>query len=105
MQLDNLCVRSTAMLRKELVTGFLAYNLVRALMTRAAQLDRRQVTSFSFAQAKRRIYHARFEGYPSWTNALTAPAKHLYRQLNDCRLPSQPHKVQHEPRRKRYKWR
>lgn len=105
MQLDYLCVRSAAMLRKELVAGFLAYNLVRALMTRAAQLDGRQVTSFSFAQAKRRIYHALFESYPSWANALTAPAKHLCRQLNGCRLPSRLSKVQHEPRRKRYRWR
>jgi hypothetical protein len=105
MQLDNLCVRSAAMLRKELTAGFLAYNLVRALMTRAAHSDKRQVTSLSFVQAKRRLYRALFEGYPSWVTTLAEPVQHLCRRLNRCRLPSQPKKVRHEPRRKRYKWR
>ena len=105
MQLDNLCVRSVAMLRKELMAGFLAYNLVRALMTRAAHANKRQVASLSFAQAKRRLYHAFFEGYPSWVNNLAGSVQNLCRRLAKCQLPSQPNKVRYEPRRKRYKWR
>ena len=68
MQLDNLCVHSAAMFRKEMAAGLLAYNLVRALMTRAAQLGQQEVTTLSFVQVKRRLYHAFFDGQPSWAH-------------------------------------
>ena len=105
MQLDNLCVHSAAMFRKEMAAGLLAYNLVRALMTRAAQLGQQEVTTLSFVQVKRRLYHAFFDGQPSWAHPVSDSAQVLYRRLKACRLPSRLRKVQHEPRRMRYRWR
>lgn len=104
MQLDTLHVQSAAMLRKELAAACLAYNLVRALMTAAAQQAGLEVTAFSFAQAKRRLCRFLFEGPPSWLHAAQSVA-HFCQRLTACQLPRQPHKVRHEPRRKRYKWR
>jgi hypothetical protein len=105
LELDNLCAHSAAMFRKELFAGLLAYNLVRALMTRAARLGKQEVTSLSFVQAKRRLYRVLFEDWPSWLNSLAATTHNLCRRLGACRLPSRVRKIQHEPRCKRYRWR
>lgn len=105
MELDDLCVHSAAMFRKELAAGLLAYNLVRALMTRAAQLGKQEVTSLSFVQAERRLYRVLFEDRPSWLNSLAATTHNLCRRLGACRLPSRVCKIQHEPRCQRYRWR
>lgn len=105
MQLDSLSVRSAAMFRKELVAGLLAYNLVRALMTYAALQANRDVTAFSFVQAKRRLCRLLFESQPAWVSAVGGLAEHLCQRLTACKLSSRRYKVKHEPRRKRYKWR
>ena len=103
MHMAHLHVQSAAMFRKELLAGFLAYNLVRASMTFAAQCCHQTVTALSFAQCKRRLTRALFESSP------VADPQHdvssFLLRLSACELPSTKNKVKHEPRRKRYKWR
>jgi len=99
MAMAEFTVQSADLFRKELAIGLLAYNLVCALMAQAAQQAGIAPAELSFSRCLRRITHWLTNGVPTWVGQNSDPAPYLLRQLVRCRLPQQPNKVQHEPRR------
>ena len=99
LDMDEFDVHSAAMFRTELAAGLLAYNLVRALMVKAALTANLPPARLSFTRCLRRILYACQHGFPDWVYAeFPDPTHYLIQQLAACRLPNTPHKVPHEPR-------
>jgi hypothetical protein len=101
MQMEEFTVQSAALFRKELAVGLLAYNLVCALMTQAALQAGVCPAQLSFSCCLRRIAMFLCYGMPAWVNAQSNPLTYLLSELAGCRLPVQPQKTHHEPRRVR----
>lgn len=103
LELDFFDVRSAAMFRKELSAGILAYNLVVILILQAATRAQLHPAQLSFKKCLRRILSLFQVGVPHWVDEKTTVADWLLTRLARCRLPNQPNKVQHEPRKVRRK--
>ena len=94
--MDQFEVKSVEMFRKELVAGLITYNLIRALMGRAALKEGVDPYRLSFAKCVRRIRDVLTQGVPKWVRN---PMEYLMSRLVKCFLPNQPNKVKYEPRK------
>ena len=101
LEMEEFRAQSPAVFRLELAAGLLTYNLVRAVMVQAAQRAGLAVTRLSFVRCWRRVRTALVEGVPTWVAQGEQIAEWLVTRLAKCRLPHQPHKVAHEPRKVR----
>lgn len=98
LDMDSLTGKSVDMVRKELWAGLLAYNLVRGLMTRAAQRASVSPWTLSFARCWRRVVDT-LRALPSHLTrqTVTVILNQLLRRLGLCRLPKRP-RFRIEPR-------
>ena len=103
LEMDFFPVKSVAIFRKELAAGLLTYNLICLLLLQAALRRQLLPLQLSFKQCMRRILTALTTGVPAWVKEEGRVAEHLLAQLGACRLPKQSNKVQHEPRKVRFK--
>ena len=101
LEMDFFPVQSVAIFRKELAAGILTYNLICILLLQAALRRQLLPVQLSFKQCMRRIHTALTVGVPAWVKEEERVADHLLDQLGKCRLPNQPNKVKHEPRKVR----
>jgi IS4 transposase len=101
MEMEELRAQSPEVFRLELAAGLLTYNLVRAVMVQAAQRAGLGVTCLSFVRCLRRVRDALVEGVPGWVAQGGQITEWLVARLAKCRLPQQPKKVAHEPRKVR----
>jgi hypothetical protein len=101
LDMEEFDVQSAALFRKELAIGLLAYNLVCALKAQAALQADLQPAQLSFSRCLRRIETWLSQGVPAWVLQHSDPLTYLLQSLAGCRLPVQPSKVRHEPRRVR----
>lgn len=101
LEMDFFPVQSAAIFRKELAAGILTYNLICILLLQAALRVRLLPGHLSFKQCMRRVHTALTTGVPAWVKEEERVADHLLTQLSNCRLPRQPNKVKHEPRKVR----
>jgi hypothetical protein len=103
LEMDQFEVKTSDMFRKELAAGLLTYNLICALMVKAAQIGHLLPSQLSFAQCWRRIRDTLFQGVPAHVYQQGDIQGYLLQRLAQCQLPHQPHKVRHEPRKVRRK--
>lgn len=101
LEMEFFDVQSVDLFRKELAAGILAYNLICILLLQAALRHNLLPVQLSFKQCMRRILTALTDGVPAWVREEKRVADHLLEQLGRCRLPNQPNKVKHEPRKVR----
>lgn len=94
-------VGSAVMFRLELAVGLLTYNLICALMVKAADQAELSPMQLSFSRCLRRFREALTQGVPAWVYAEGTALLYLLDQLGLCKLPCQPGKVKHEPRKVR----
>jgi hypothetical protein len=97
MHMETFNVRSAAMFRKELEAGLLAYNLVCALMVRAAHSLQIKPIALSFSKCLRRVRRFLLLGGPRRLSPVEL-ADYLLKRLAKCKLPKQPNKFPYEPR-------
>jgi len=103
LQMATFEVQSAAMFRLELAVGLLTDNLVCALMVKAACQAGVSPMQLSFSRCLRRVRELLTHGLPSRVRNYASVFDHLLKQLARCRLPPQPHKAQHEPRKVRHR--
>jgi len=101
LEMDEFNVKSPDLFRKELAAGLLTYNLVCALMAKAALKANLAPTQLSFSRCYRRIRDLLMQGVPGWVIAQGDIEGYVLDRLAKCTLPHQPNKVAHEPRRVR----
>jgi hypothetical protein len=101
LEMEEFTAQSPEVFRLELAAGLLTYNLVRAVMVQAAQRAGVAVTGLSFGRCWRRLREALLVGVPAWVVEQGQVGEQLLARLAQCRLPHQPHKVGHEPRKVR----
>lgn len=101
LEMETFAVQSAALFRLELAVGVLTYNLVCALMVKAAHTAELSPMRLSFSRCLRRVRPALLHGLPTWLHEHDTVIHALLEQLARCRLPQQPHKPQHEPRQVR----
>lgn len=99
LQMDVLCCKSQAMVEKEIAVCLLAYNLVRALMAKAAALKEVLPRSLSFSAAKRLLAAFADQLRRTTADQLNAVAACVLSAIATCRLPHRPHRI--EPRAKK----
>ena len=105
LEMAQFAVQSAAMFQLELAVGLLTYNLICALMVKAAQRANVSPWQLSFNRCWRRIREVLTLGLPTWAEQQGLGADYLLQQLARCRLPQQRNKVAHEPRQVRSLWR
>jgi hypothetical protein len=99
LDMEEFNVHSKALFQLELNIGLLAYNLIRALMVKAALKADCLPAQLSFTRCLRRIHDTCLMGFPDWVvHDYAVPVDYLIERLAKCRLPNQPNKVAHEPR-------
>jgi len=103
LEMSDFNVQSAAMFRLELAVGLLTYNLICALMVKAADQAGLSPMRLSFSRCLRRFREALTQGVPAWVYAQGTALSYLLGQLGSCKLPWQPDKVKHEPRKVRHK--
>jgi hypothetical protein len=97
--MEEFQVQSAQMFRKELVAGLLAYNLICAVMVKAAQIANLLPSQLSFKRCWRRISDVLHQGVPRWVYEESgALLTWLLQRLAKCKLSHQPNKVKYEPR-------
>jgi hypothetical protein len=102
LAMEEFQVQSAQMFRKELAAGLLAYNLICAVMVKAAQMAHLLPSQLSFKQCWRRITHVLHQGAPRWVyKEAGALFTWLLQRLAKCKLAHQPNKVKYEPRKVR----
>lgn len=101
LELDFFDVRSVALFQRELAAGILAYNLICILLLQAALRVQLLPAQLSFKRCMRRIHSTLTSGVPVWVKEEQQVAEYLLDRLAACRLPNQPNKVKHEPRKVR----
>ncbi len=101
LDMEEFTARSPAIFQLELMAGILTYNLIRTMMVKAALFAHCSPVQLSFQQSFRRLRDALFSGVPAWVAQSGQILDHLLARLAKCRLPFQPNKVRHEPRRVR----
>ncbi len=103
LEMESFDVQSSDLFQKELAAGLLTYNLICVLMTQAALRQNLWPHRLSFKQCTRRILDALTIGVPTHVQATGQVADWLLNRLAKCKLPNQPNKVAHEPRKARGK--
>ncbi len=98
LEMDHFDVKSSEMFRKELAAGLLTYNLICAYMVKAALKAGLAPNALSFSRCARRLRELFFHGAPAWV-APDQVETYILERLARCRLPTQPNKVAHEPRK------
>jgi len=101
LEMDEFNVKSPEMFRKELAAGLLTYNLICALMVKAALKANLSPTRLSFSRCWRRVRDLLVQGVPAWVIAQGGVEDYVLDRLAKCTLPRQPNKVAHEPRKVR----
>ena len=101
LAMEEFQVKSVQMFRKELVAGLLAYNLICAVMVKAAQLADLLPSQLSFKRCWRRITEILHHGVPRWVYETGQLLSWLLKRLAKCKLSHQPNKVKYEPRKVR----
>jgi len=101
LEMDEFNVKSPDLFRKELAAGLLTYNLVCALMTKAALKAHLAPPQLSFSRCYRRVRDLLVRGVPNWVMQQGNWEEYLLDRLVQCTLPHQPNKVAHEPRQVR----
>ncbi len=101
LEMAEFTSKSPEMFRKELAAGLLTYNLICALMTKAALKAHLAPTQLSFSRCYRRVRDLLLQGVPNWVIAHGDLEGYVLDRLAKCTLPHQPQKVAHEPRRVR----
>lgn len=101
LEMDEFNVKSPDLFRKELAAGLLTYNLVCALMTKAALKAHLSPTQLSFSRCYRRVRDLLVMGVPGWVMQQGSWEAYLLDRLAQCTVPRQPNKVAHEPRQVR----
>jgi IS4 transposase len=101
LEMDEFNVKSPEMFRKELAAGLLTYNLICALMVKAALKANLSPTCLSFSRCWRRVRDLLVHGVPNWVIAQGCVEGYVLDRLAKCTLPRQPNKVAHEPRKVR----
>ena len=99
--MEEFDVRTAEMFRKELAAGLLTYNLICALMVKAAIQANIRPNQLSFSRCWRRLRDILTSYVPEWVIAENQLEDWLMTRLAKCRLPHQPDKVKHEPRKVR----
>jgi hypothetical protein len=102
LEMATFAVKQTATFRLDLAAGLLTYNVICALMVQAALRAKLRPQCLSFAACWRRVRDTLFQGVPRWVLESDSVTTHLLDRLARCRIPVQPWKVQHEPRKVRY---
>ncbi len=100
LEMDEFDVKSAEMFRKELAAGLLTYNLICAYLVKAALKAGLAPTQLSFSRCARRLRDLFLYGAPAWVEPEQLE-NYILERLAQCRLPKQPNKVAHEPRRVR----
>jgi IS4 transposase len=101
LEMDEFDVKSPQMFRKELVAGLLTYNLICALMVKAALKANLSPSRLSFSRCWRRVRDLLVHGVPGWVIAQGGVEDYVLGRLAKCTLPRQRNKVAHEPRKVR----
>ncbi|MBO1348856.1 MAG: IS4 family transposase [Hormoscilla sp. GUM202] len=101
LEMEEFDVKTAEMFRKELAAGLLTYNLICALMTKAAIKAGIRPNQLSFSCCWRRMRDILLQGVPQWVITGNLLVDWLMTRLAKCRLPHQPNKVKHEPRKVR----
>lgn len=101
LEMEFFPVRSADLFEKELAAGLLTYNLICVLMTQAALRAQLPPGRLSFQRCTRRILDILTTGIPAHVQAQGQVADWLLSRLAKCKLPNQPSKVPHEPRKVR----
>jgi hypothetical protein len=101
LEMEEFNVQTAEMFRKELAAGLLTYNLICALMVKAAVQANLAPGRLSFSQSMRRIRSCLTTGVPAWVVEQSSIEAYLMERLGHCRLAQQAFKVQHEPRKVR----
>jgi IS4 transposase len=101
LEMDEFNVKSPQMFRKELAAGLLTYNLICALMVKAALKAHLPPSHLSFSRCWRRVRDLLVQGVPGWVIAQGCVEDYVLDRLAKCTLPHQPNKVAHEPRKVR----
>lgn len=97
-------VQSNDMFKLELTAGLLSYNLLRALMLKAARQAGCKPRQLSFISSLRWMVNHLQLGYPTWVLVqYPNPFDWLIENMAKCRLPVRKNKVAHEPRAVRYR--
>lgn len=98
LKMEEFAAHSTAIFQLELMAGLLTYNLIRAMMVKAALAANCSPLQLSFQQSLRRLRDALLTGVPAWVAQSGHILDHLLERLAKCRLPNRPNKIRHEPR-------
>ena len=99
LAMDEFDVRSVAMFQRELEVGLLTYNLISALLGRAARHASVPLAQLSFTSCLRCIRHTLTLGIPDWVlQRYPQPLDWLVERMAKCTLPSRRRKIAHEPR-------
>ena len=101
LEMEEFDVRTAEMFRKELAAGLLTYNLICALMVKAARKAGIRPNQLSFSRCWRRLRDILTSYVPQWVITENQLEDWLMTRLAKCRLPHQPNKVKHEPRKVR----
>jgi hypothetical protein len=101
LKMEEFDVKTAEMFRKELAAGLLTYNLICALMTKAAIKAGIKPNKLSFSCCWRRVRDIWLQGVPQWVITEKKLEDWLMTRLAKCRLPHQQNKVKHEPRKVR----
>ena len=101
LEMEEFDVKTAEMFRKELAAGLLTYNLICALMVKAAIKAGIKPNQLSFSRCWRRFRDILTSHVPEWVIAENQLEDWLMTRLAKCRLPNQPNKVRHEPRKVR----
>lgn len=88
--------KSVDIVRKELLAGMIAYNLVRTFMLLSANQIGCRVLTLSFTMSLKRVFIFVFNDWPKTSEANSCLKKLLYR-IAQCKLPARP-KPRIEPR-------
>ncbi len=96
MGLDVLRCLSPEMVRKEILIGLLAYNLIRRTIAQTAQASGRLPRQVSFTAALQRIAASWVSAPLSSEQAMSALIEHLLKHLSKHRVSNRPDRV--EPR-------
>ena len=101
LKMSDFDVKTPEMFRKELAAGLLTYNLICALIVKAAIVAGVAPNKLSFSSCTRRLRDALHSGVPLWVYESKQLLDWLLSQMAKCLLPHQPNKVLYEPRKVR----
>jgi len=86
LEMEEFSVHTAEMFRKELAAGLLTYNLICALMVKAALQAKMAPGQLSFSQSMRRVRESLTTGVPAWVVEQTSIEAYVLERLARCRL-------------------